>query len=129
MRAISPGTLARLDDQRFGVLRGAEDGQRDPIRLLRLAAGGVDAIPRPNAGGSSPWVLVLPLDPVIATTGVPSGNMRRRARASRPSAVRVSSTSRRAIPRPGACRGDDGRRRPSRFGFVEKVVGVELCRL
>jgi len=38
----------------------------------------VDAVPRPNAARIISFVLVLPLDPVIATTGVPQAHMRRR---------------------------------------------------
>ena len=99
MRAISPGTLAPASTTSASVSSGAlRMVSGTPIRLLRLALVACTRYRAPNAARIISFVLVLPLDPVIATTGVPSGSMRRRARASSPSAVSVSSTSKNESP-------------------------------
>jgi hypothetical protein len=46
-------------------------------------------------------VLVFPLEPVIATTGLPGASSRRRARARSPSAASVSVTSKYGRPSTG----------------------------
>ncbi len=82
-RAISPGTLAPASITRALLSAGAlriESGT--PIRLLRFPLVAWTRQRTANVARSISFVLVFPLDPVTATTGLDGGSCRRRARAS-----------------------------------------------
>src|SRR2546430_3296074 len=98
-RAISPGTLAPASTTSDSASSGAARiVSGTPTRLLRLPTVACTRNVVPSTARISSLVLVLPLDPVTATTGLPGGNRRRRARASSPSAASVSGTSKNGSP-------------------------------
>src|SRR6266705_1014924 len=98
-RGISPGTLAPASTTRASVSSGAPRiVSGTPTRLLRLPLVACTRYVVPSTARIISLALVLPLEPVTATTGLPAASSWRRARASRPSAASVSSTSKKGRP-------------------------------
>src|SRR2546422_1080876 len=99
---ISPGTLAPASTTSASASSGASRSvSGTPTRLLRLAEVACTRHFVPSAARIISFVLVFPLDPVIAMTGLCDGSSRRRARASIPSASSVSGTSKNGSPSTG----------------------------
>src|SRR5438445_646291 len=96
---ISPGTLAPASTTSACASPGASSSvSGTPTRLLRLADVACTRHFVASAARIISFVLVFPLDPVIAMTGLCDGSSRRRARASIPSASSVSGTSKNGSP-------------------------------
>src|SRR2546422_708317 len=98
-RGISPGTLAPASTTRASASSGAPRiVSGTPTRLFRLPAVACTRYVVPSTARIISFVLVLPLEPVTATTGLPGASRRRRARASSPSAASGSRTSKNGSP-------------------------------
>src|SRR2546430_6672604 len=98
-RGISPGTLAPASITSASASTGAARiVSGTPTRLFRLPPVACTRYVVASTARIISFVLVFPLDPVTPTTGLPGGNSRRRARASNPSAVSVSATSKNGSP-------------------------------
>ena len=101
-RAISPGTLAPASMTSASASSGAASSvSGTPTRLFRFPVVACTRYCAARAARIISLVLVLPLDPVTATTGLPGASSRRRARARAPRATRVSSTSKYGNPSRG----------------------------
>ena len=98
-RGISPGTLAPASTTSASA---SSDAPRmvsgTPIRLFRFPVVACTRYVVVSTARIISRVLVFPLEPVTATTGLPAGKSRRRARASRPRATSVSGTSKAGRP-------------------------------
>src|SRR5438132_11196698 len=80
-RAISPGTLAPASTTSASVSSGAPRiVSGTPTRLLRLPLVACTRYRTASTARIISLVPVLPLEPVIATTGLAGGSARRRAR-------------------------------------------------
>src|SRR5690349_18038760 len=98
-RGISPGMLAPASTTRASASSGAPRiVSGTPTRLFRLPPVACTRYAVASTARIISLVLVFPLEPVIATTGLPGAKRRRRARANRPSAASVSSTSKNGSP-------------------------------
>src|SRR5690242_17686969 len=99
---ISPGTLAPASTTSASASSGAPRiVSGTPTRLLRFPVVACTRYEVASTARIISLVLVFPLDPVIATTGLPGASRRRRARARAPSAASVSGTWKKGSPSTG----------------------------